>query len=252
MNSKRSGRKSSKWTKRKLFPVTFKGREPRMLLWKKAVYEEWFHYAKLAQQNKRRIPRAFGNLKKFDNFEDWWRDPKYGFELFCEKPVGKLVDEVKGDESNLGANQILVKVDLTGDLDIIVDAFERYLKTKDVSDTYESNARFQPSRPMKNIAIGTQDTRSYKRDGKSENKLKTYRETYLLTHSMSYKEVALKLGWLEGDRDWYLTEYPNPDGTKGLLLFEYQKLLDNRVKKVKRHVDQVEKTFESIENGTFP
>ena len=62
----------------------------------------------------------------------------------------------------------------------------------------------------------------------------------------------LKLGWLEGDRDWYLTEYPNPDGTKGILLFEYQKLLDNRVKKVKRHVDQVEKTFESIENGTFP
>ena len=164
----------------------------------------------------------------------------------------ELLGRVKGEGGNLGANQIFVKVDLTGDLDIIVDAFERYLKTKDVSDTYESNARFQPSRPMKNIAIGTQDTRSYKRDGKSENKLKTYRETYLLTRSMSYKEVALKLGWLEGDRDWYLTEYPNPDGTKGLLLFEYQKLLDNRVKKVKRHVDQVEKTFESIENGTFP
>ena len=105
---------------------------------------------------------------------------------------------------------------------------------------------------MKNIAIGTQDTRSYKQYGKSENKLKTYHETYLLTRSMSYKEVALKLGWLEGDRDWYLNEYPNPDGTKGLFLFEYQKLLDNRVKKVKRHVDQVEKAFESIENGTFP
>jgi len=99
---------------------------------------------------------------------------------------------------------------------------------------------------MKNIAIGTQesDYGNFKR----QNKLKTYRETYLLFEELgSYKEVAILREWLEPDR----AKCQNKDG-EPLLPFEYQKLVDNRVKKVKRQVEQVEKTFKNLEIGTFP
>lgn len=240
----------SGWLKRKLQTVRFKDREPRALLWKKKVYEEWFLYAKMAQERKRKIPKAFGNLRKFDNFEDWWRDERYGFELFCEKPMRELVTEVNGASQKLETDEILVRVNLKGDLDVIERDFKKLLREKDTPDDYTSNARFQPSRPMKHIAVGVteSDFGDYKRD----NKLAEYRATYLLAEKMSYKDVARKLGWLEGDKEYYLNEHPNPDGTKGLFMFEYQKLLDNRVKKVRRHVEQVEKTFKNIENNTFP
>ena len=103
---------------------------------------------------------------------------------------------------------------------------------------------------MKHIAVGV--TESDFGDYKRENKLGLYRETYLLAEKMPYKDVARELGWLEGDKDYYFTRHLNQDGTTGLLQFEYQKLVDNRIKKVKRHVEQVEATFKSIEVGTFP
>lgn len=245
--------RTQKFTKRKLFAVTFKGREPRMLLWRKAVYEEWFHYAKLAQQSKRKTPRAFGNLRNFDEFEEWWRDPKYGFELFCEKPVGRLVEEVRA-KASVTPEQVLIKVDLRGDPEILLRDFARLLKAKDLSDDYQSNARFQPSRPMKHIAVGAResDYGNFKR----ENKLRTYRETYLLTQKMPYKDAALKLGWLKGDKDYYRTEHKwiADDGLEyvGMPVTEYQLVLDNRLKKVRRHVQQVVAIFDSIEHGTFP
>ena len=52
--------------------------------------------------------------------------------------MGKLVDEEKSEGVNLGTNRIFIKVDLTGDPDIIVDEFERYLEN--VSDVNKSNA----------------------------------------------------------------------------------------------------------------
>jgi hypothetical protein len=140
------------WKKRKLFTVKFKGREPRALLWRKKVYEEWFNYAKLAQERKYKIPRAFGNLRKFENFEEWWRDERYGFELFCEKPMEELVTETT--KGRLLDNEILLKINLKGDLDIIKREIDRILKEKDIQEEYISNARFQPSRPMKHISIG--------------------------------------------------------------------------------------------------
>ena len=217
------------------------------------MYEEWFHYAKLAQQLKRKIPRAFGNLRKFDNFEDWWRDPRYDFELFCEKPVGRLVEEV-GSGSTVTPEQFLVRVDLRGDPEILLRDFAVLLKSRDISDDYQSNARFQPSRPMKHIAIGAHesDRGNYKR----ENKLRAYRETYLKAQEMPYSEVALTLGWLKGDRDYYLNQHKwtADDGLEytGMPVSEYQLVLDNSVKKVRRHVQQVEAIFDSIERGTFP
>ena len=104
-----------RWTNRKLFTVRFKGREPRALLWRKPVYKEWFLYAKLAQELGKKIPKAFGNLKKFDDFEDWWRHPKYGFELFCEKPMGELVQETQPNRSKLQPDELLLKINLKGD-----------------------------------------------------------------------------------------------------------------------------------------
>ena len=246
------------WLKRKLQTVRFKGREPRSLLWKKKVYEEWFHYAKMAQKRKRKIPRAFGNLRKFDDFEAWWRDERHGFELFCERPMKELVSEITGKTPKLDPDEILIRVNLKGDLEVIERDFKKLLREKDTGEDYTSNARFQPSRPMQRIAIGTSDSdRGEIIEGrfvypKRANKLRQYRETYLLAEQMSAKEVALKLGWLEGDKDYYLNEHPNPDGTKGLMKVEYQNLLDNRIKKVKRHVDQVEAIFENIAKGTFP
>ena len=243
-----------KWTNRKLFTYTFKGREPRALLWRKPVYREWFLYAKLAQELGRKIPRAFGNLRKFDDFEDWWKDERYGFELFCEKATGDLVSEVSG-KTKLDDDEILLKVNLKGDLEIINRDIRRLLLTKDVADEYTSNARFQPSRPMKHIPVGAtnkdefvvlsgEKVRINEKGEKRDNKLAEYRETYVLAQQMSYKEVAIELGWLSGDKEWYVS--------RGYEVFEYQKTLDNRVKKVRRHCEQVESIFESIANNTFP
>jgi hypothetical protein len=238
--------KRSGWVKKKLFTVNFKGRLPRALLWKKAVYEEWFYYAKMAQERKIKIPRAFGNLRKFDDFEDWWRDERYGFELFCEPYIPSLTTEVKSKPSKLDEDVILVKVNLKGDLDLILRDFSRLLKDKDTDKEYTSKARFKPSRPMKHIAIGTQESDYGK--FKRQNKLKTYRETYLLFEKLgSYKEVAITRGWLETD----ISKCSNREGEE-LLPFEYQKLVDNRVKKVKRHVEQVERIFKNVSKGTFP
>jgi hypothetical protein len=103
---------------------------------------------------------------------------------------------------------------------------------------------------MKHISIGATDRLID--DDKRQNKLSQYRTTFLLAEKLPYKEVALQLGWLKGDREWYRTEYKHADGTIGLIGFEYQKHLDNRVKKVKRHVEQVKKIFKNIEKGTFP
>ena len=236
-----------KWTKRKLQTVKFKGREPRALLWRKPVYEEWFHYAKLAQSMGKKIPRAFGNLRKFDNFDDWWRDERYGFELFCEKPTGELVSEATS-KTKLEPDEILVKINLKGDLEIINSAVRRLLVSKDVNDEYTSNARFQPSRPMKHIAVGATDT-EFEEGVKRQNKLGEYRETYEVVKSVDgdYKEAAKKLGWLL-EKDFYVSrKLIDEDDVYG-----YQHIVDNRVKKVRRHVDQVEAIFQSIANNTFP
>lgn len=229
------------WTKRKLFTVTFKGREPRALLWRKGVYKEWFEYAKLAQKIGRKIPRAFGNLRKFDDFEDWWRHPDYGFELFCEKPTGDLVQEVTDKKAKLEPDEILLKVNLKGDLEIINRDIRKLLITKDVQDEYTSNARFQPSRSMKHLSIGATE-HATEVDKMRQNKLAQYRETWLMAQEMSYEEVAEKRGWMVASKR----------SSGGGMWFDVSRLKDNRKKKVRRHVEQVESIFESIGRGTFP
>jgi len=235
------------WIKKKLYTVNFKGRKPRALLWKKAVYEEWFYYAKMAQEREIKIPRAFGNLRKFDSFEDWWRNEKYGFELFCEPYIDSLATEVTGKQGKLEEDEILFKVNLKGDFDLILRDFTRLLKDKDTDKEYTSQARFKPSRPMKHIPVGSQ-INAEGRDWR-ENKFKTFRETYLLFEELGdYKEVAIQQNWLEDD----ITKAKDKETGEQLFPFEYQKRIDNRRKKVKRQIEQVERIFKSVSNGTFP
>ena len=237
-----------KWTNRKLYTYQFRAREPRQLLWRKDVYREWFLYAQLGQKLRRKIPKAFGNLSKFNDFEDWWRDERYGFELFCELPIDTLVTEVKSNTS-ISSDEILIKINLKGDLDIINRDINKLLISKDVDSDYISTARFRPSRPMRNISVGVTKT-EFDDEEKRQNKLAEYRNTYevVMKNGGSFKAAAKELGWLE-DVDFYLK--------RGLIdkvdtVNQYQKIVDNKVKKVKRHVDQVENIFVSIENNTFP
>jgi len=236
-----------RWTNRKLFSVTFKGREPRALLWRKPVYKEWFLYAKLAQELGKKIPKAFGDLRQVDDFEDWWRDPRYGFELFCEKPTGDLVTEETGKRSKLEPDEIMIKVNLKGDLEVINRDIRKLLISKDVGEDYTSNARFYPSRPMKHIAVGITD-KEYDKGVKRENKLEKFRKTYLLSQTMSPKEIVGELGLMPYSKEEFMKSAGDAQG--GLLV--YQRTLDNRVKTVKRHIEGVEKTFKNMARGTFP
>ena len=248
-----------RWTNRKLFTVRFKGREPRALLWRKPVYKEWFLYAKLAQELGKKIPKAFGNFKKFDAFEDWWRHPKYGFELFCEKPTGELVQEIQPNRSKLQPDELLLKINLKGDLEVINRDIKKLLITKDVSEDFRSNARFQPSRSMKNISVGVTD-KEYEKGVKRDNKLKRARETYVMSLTMSPKEIVkeLKLMPTIGGGHWSSEENSRQMTREDALKIfggdpkQYQFTLDNRIKTIRRQIRNVEATFDNIANGTFP
>ena len=52
-----------KWTKKKLFTVRFKNRQPRALLWRKSVYKEWYEFALLAET----LPTEFGDLAVYSD-----------------------------------------------------------------------------------------------------------------------------------------------------------------------------------------
>jgi hypothetical protein len=162
------------------------------------------HIRKTCTRAKVQNSKSIWQSCSFDNFEDWWRDERYGFELFCEKPQENLVTDVTGKRSKVSDNEMLIKINLKADLDIIKREIDALLKTKDINGDY-----------------------------KRQNKLSQYRTTFLLAEQLPYKEVALQLGWLEGNREWYRTQYKHADGTIGLIGFEYQKHLDNRVKKIK-------------------
>jgi hypothetical protein len=231
------------WKKRKLLTYRFKGREPRGLLWRKDVYKEWFLYGRLFQERGGKLPKDFGDLSKFKDFEEWWRDPKYGFELFCE-PSFENVEEVSGGSSKTNRDQILLKIDLRGDLEQIERDIKRILVKKDVKSDYESQSRYRPSRPMKHMKVGVSDL-DYDPGTKRTNYLGMYRETFLLSEKMSEKEIGMKYGWIRKKEDWFKM---NPEGKT----FEYQQHLDTGVKRVRRQINFVKRTFKNLEKGTFP
>ena len=235
------------WRKRKLNTYRFKGREPRGLLWRKPVYKEWFLYSKLSLDRGGKIPPEFGDLNQFKDFEEWWRHPDYGFELFCE-PVIEPVKDVTNDSSEVGKDQILLKIDLRGDLEQIESEVKRLLVKKDVTSNYVSQARFQPSKPMKNLKVGVRDS-EYDPNTKLTNYLKMYRETFLLSEVMNEKEISIKYKWVMKKDDFFKFNQrldPKRD------LFQYQQHLDTGVKRVRRQISFVKTAFKNIEKGTFP
>ena len=91
------------------------------MLWKKDVYREWFEYVKLYRRQHGKNPtpfRAFGDVSKFE-FEDWWRDERYGFELFCEPEATDLVKVVDG-RSTPAPNTVTLAVAINADAETFV------------------------------------------------------------------------------------------------------------------------------------
>lgn len=148
---------------RNLQTFQFKGRARRGLLWKKALYKEWFEYCLLAEK----YPDDFGNLSSFSSFEAWWRDPEYGFELFCEPleplPVKEIEHSVLQEENS---ERLIVSIDLNADIKKILFNLENLLKRKKLkTKPFESKARYQPSKPARHVKL---------------QKLKRYRLSYVL------------------------------------------------------------------------
>jgi hypothetical protein len=145
-------KRSKTWIKRKLLTFEFKGRKRRALLWRKRIYEEWFYCARLCQLNGGKIPRDFGDLTKFGSFEDWWRDPNYGFELFCEPFIDSYA-ELVDRKGILSTDEVLLKVNLNGDPEIILRDIKLALSSKLEGVDYQSRARYKPSLTMKYLRI---------------------------------------------------------------------------------------------------
>ena len=232
-------RKRTRWTKRKLFAVKFKGREPRQLLWRKDVYEEWFNYARLHLTRGGKVPREFGDLWSFGDFEEWWRDPSYGFELFCEPPLETMVETVDGSsKQELGADELLLKINLRADPDILEAELKRVLQSVELGDEYKSQARFQPSKPMRHLKFKS-----------AAGSLREMRETFELSEKMTHREVCERLGWIKvKEEDFLIRNAGNRlEAKKDYLMF-----VKGRLRRVIRHRRFVLDAFERIEQGSFP
>ena len=167
--------KNRRWIKRKLFTYQFKGRAARGLLHRKGVYREWFEYAKLAQARGIKVHRAFGNLQKWE-FEDWWRDERYGFELFCEKEQ-QLVTQVD-KAGKLKEGEVLLKINVNSDADLLKAEMLRVLRDLTEHHEYQTTARFKIKTEAKQIKLA---------------KLREARETFMLTEQMKHRRAIRRL-----------------------------------------------------------
>ena len=225
------------WTKRKMFTVSFKDRPRRALLWRKPLYREWFEYVKLYEEVKGKKPppfRAFGTVNGV-KFEDWWRDPSYGFELFCEPEMTDLVTVVDG-RSKTVPNTITVAVKVNADNELIERAFKALLRTLSPHEEYQSQARFQPSAPMKHL---------------KPEKLKQAREAYLLSEQTPQKE-AIKRLYKRGER----AELQYDENGKLLVsdprTVEFQNWEKGKLRVLSYHRKTVKQIFANLEKGQFP
>jgi hypothetical protein len=212
-----------KWTKKKLFTVRFKNRQPRALLWRKSVYKEWYEFALLAET----LPTEFGDLAVYSDFEEFWRNPKTGFELFCEPVRKNNVEVLESVPVEIQKNHLLLDLDMNTDEDILISNLTKLLKKHKTKNTdYLSQARFQPSKSMKYL---------------KPKKLEEIRDTYLLVKSgLSHKEVAQKMNFtskfitLEKDQEVYAT------------------MMFSALRRVSRHFKQAKVIIKNVENGTCP
>ena len=182
------------------------------------------------------IPAEFGDLNLFKDFEEWWRHPDFGFELFCEPFMGDSIKVLSEPPEKIEEDNILLSVNLNSDKEKLEQIFSKIMRQKHVSDEYQSKARFHPSREMKNLKI---DVGAKQRAKKGEvlkhnrkNKLYLARRAYELSKSMTEEQVANKLE-----------------------LFPYANTVKNResaIRTVSRYKKFVRDAFKAIESGTFP
>ncbi len=270
-----ANRKHNQWIDKKLFVVTFKGRKPRALFWRKDVYKEWFEYAKLHGT----YPSGFGNLSKF-NFADWWKHPKYGFELFCEPYIEDCILPVKNATAYLKEERhLLFDVDLDTDIDKLVFKFQNILIKHNAKAYTKSRATFQPSKPMKNIKLYDAEHEHNVKKG-LPIRLSNPRNVYKLTQQgITQTEIAYKLGFYSGiatHKDpvtnsivfsmpitneevykWKLAT-AGKGNTKNQVYKEAYKddacelRYKSAIRRVARDLKQCKAIFKNIEKGTFP
>ena len=139
------------YVKRRLQTFRFAGREARGLYWKKDIYREWFEWVKLAGN----YPSDWGPLAEFNDFEEWWRHPQYGFELFCEPPVQPPITTLKtGDLVGDASNQLVVSIDCAGDPEKALLMLRNLIKKKvRPNRSLLSAARYAPSKHAKYIKL---------------------------------------------------------------------------------------------------
>jgi len=205
------------YLKRSILTFRFKGRPRRGLFWKKDVYRLWFDFAKLSN---RPIPKEFGDLRQFNDFEDWWRHPDYGFELFCEPVREKSLYKVSSiDKTN--KDIAYLKVNLDEDpkkLKVLFGTFLKRHKRQKVKEK-KSQARFQPSVKWKHMRLDA---------------WKDYLEIWKIRNPVKGKKLSCK--------DTYEKYYNR----------KWQKHDEVSLRQISRSCCRVEQIFKSIEKGTFP
>ena len=163
------------YVKRRLQTFRFAGRAPRGLYWKKDVYREWYEWAKLAGT----YPADWGNLDQFEDFEDWWKHPVYGFELFCE-PAEQPPLTVLQAGTPVTDDNLVLAIDKSADpekvLVMVRNLLKKHLKA---NPKQESRARYAPSKHGKYIKLDV---------------LRRYRFAYaLMKEGKTRKEIAPEL-----------------------------------------------------------
>ncbi len=201
------------YIKRSVFTFVFKGRKRRGLFWKKDVYRLWFEYAKVSPLP---YPKKFGDLSQFDNFEDWWRHPNYGFELFCEPTKKRVLSIVKEIDNENSDDVIYLSVDLTAEPQKLKRMFSTILKNKSKVKPLKSLAKFQPSLHNKYIRIYA---------------LEQYLETW-------------KMREIDGmtRNDIHTKRYGNKS----------KNIYESELRVISRQTQRANEIFKNIENGTFP
>ncbi len=264
------------WIPKEGFRVTFKGRKPRALMWRKRLYEEWFEYAKLAQSIGYKIPTEFKDLSSYSNFEQWWRDPTTGAELFLEPFYDRSVLEADCNNYEMEDNKLLVELDLNRSLNQLKLDFRLLLEKHHVTNSYIPRAKFQPSKPMSLIRLfNAEHEHNEKRH--LPVRLDIPRKVYLLSKKgLTQTEIGYQLRFLEGyasitdnnfkKRDVYVSndevyEWKKKTTGRGNTannVFDYWKdracsiRLKSSFRRVTRNLRQCESIFKNIEKGTFP
>ena len=246
------------WTKRKLHTYQFKGRPRRALLWRKSVYEEWFHYIRLYHEYMGKRLKRFRDWGDIDNlsFADWWKHPDYGFELFCEPVPPALVRVIDG-RNKPEPNTIDLRVVLNADIEITMRDLRRTLSESGAHSEYQSQARYQPSQPMAYIKPDS----LYQARYAFEVSESSINQNYALDILAKKCSVGPKKDGTPRLNSYLRRPHQEPEfdeagrhilsgGTDDEVGYAYWRL--NKLRTLSNHRRAVRKIFDALEHGSFP